>query len=319
VLFRCALLSKAALEAPWVVPCGGVPYGEDNLVFVANDWHTSLLPFYLQAHYRDHGKYHYARSVLVLHNVAHQGRGPMDDLSFLEVPDHYTELFRLYDPVGGEHMNIMKAGAITAHRWAAWGSLRRWRHTWQSGPPAGLAARELAALRCIPLPGTASHSCFRLQRQTSLPHAAVPLLPNRMVAVSHGYAWECQTQEGGWGLHAVFQEHAWKLRGVVNGIDTAEWHPDVDPHLQGGAWGAVGVCSLFIFSWDGDTLVLLCALPIKRRGVCFGLRFQAFPPAVPNRHPPIHPAQTATSTTTPTAWTKRQSARQRCSGSWGCR
>lgn len=34
-----------------------------------------------------------------------------------------------------------------------------------------------------------------------------------MVAVSHGYAWECQTQEGGWGLHAVFQEHAWKLRG----------------------------------------------------------------------------------------------------------
>ena len=106
VQFRCALLTKAALEAPWVVPCGGAPYGEasgmgfgalerllccavlccaaaasarapcttccllwplshfltftlptapplpplqDNLVFVANDWHTSLLPFYLQA------------------------------------------------------------------------------------------------------------------------------------------------------------------------------------------------------------------------------------------------------------------------------
>lgn len=113
IQFRCALLTKAALEAPWVVPCGGVPYGqcravqgggrsqhrrrpglapvaqgsdsvqvivaatgrvrkcrcfrlpapsfanlcpcchalpagEDNLIFVANDWHTSLLPFYLQ-------------------------------------------------------------------------------------------------------------------------------------------------------------------------------------------------------------------------------------------------------------------------------
>ena len=47
-----------------------------------------------QAHYRDHGKYHFARSVLVLHNVAHQGRGPMDDLRLLEVPDHYRELFR---------------------------------------------------------------------------------------------------------------------------------------------------------------------------------------------------------------------------------
>lgn len=55
-----------------------------------------------------------------------------------------------------------------------------------------------------------------------------------MVAVSHGYAWECQTQEGGWGLHGIFQEHAWKLRGVVNGIDYQEWNPTVDPHLQSG-------------------------------------------------------------------------------------
>ncbi|KAL4447598.1 hypothetical protein ABPG75_004817 [Micractinium tetrahymenae] len=182
IQFRCALLTKAALEAPWVVPCGGVPYGEDNLIFVANDWHTSLLPFYLQAHYRDYGKFHFARSVLVLHNVAHQGRGPMDDLQFLEVPEHYRELFRLYDPVGGEHMNIMKAGIITAHR---------------------------------------------------------------MVAVSHGYAWECQTQEGGWGLHSIFQEHAWKLRGVVNGIDYAEWHPSVDPHLQ-----SDGYCNYDITTLD---------------------------------------------------------------------
>jgi len=44
--------------------------------------------------YRDHGKFHFARSVLVLHNVAHQGRGPMDDLRMLEVPEHYRELFR---------------------------------------------------------------------------------------------------------------------------------------------------------------------------------------------------------------------------------
>lgn len=118
VLFRCALLTKAALEAPCVVPCGsGEPYGgraarvcvctgcrcfvcavrcvkafltaaelarhsgvsgdkfrrlaapalrskagarnvdferapyragESNLVFIANDWHTALLPVYLQ-------------------------------------------------------------------------------------------------------------------------------------------------------------------------------------------------------------------------------------------------------------------------------
>jgi len=35
VQFRCALLTKAALEAPWVVPCGGAPYGEVRCTSVA--------------------------------------------------------------------------------------------------------------------------------------------------------------------------------------------------------------------------------------------------------------------------------------------
>lgn len=168
VTFRCALLSKACLEAPWLVSCGGSVYGDDNLMFVANDWHTALVPFYLQAHYRDHGKYGYARCTFILHNIAHQGRAPMDDLRLLEVPDNYTERFRLYDPVGGEHMNIMKAGFLSAHR---------------------------------------------------------------VVAVSPGYAWECTTQEGGWGLDGIIRDIGWKMRGVVNGIDPMEWNPTVDPFL----------------------------------------------------------------------------------------
>ena len=70
----------------------------------------------LQAHYRDYGQMTYARSLLVIHNIAHQGRGPMAELAPFEVPPSYRELFRLDDPIGGEHMNIMKAGIITAHR-----------------------------------------------------------------------------------------------------------------------------------------------------------------------------------------------------------
>lgn len=46
--FRNALLCKAALEAVWHVPCGGITYGDENLCFIANDWHTALLPVYLQ-------------------------------------------------------------------------------------------------------------------------------------------------------------------------------------------------------------------------------------------------------------------------------
>jgi len=169
IQFRCALLCKAALEAPKVVPCDGSVYGDDSLVFVANDWHTALLPVYLNAHYRDHGQMGFARAVFVIHNIAHQGRAPMDELSGFEIPDNYRELFRLYDPIGGEHMNIMKAGLDQAHR---------------------------------------------------------------VVAVSNGYAWECQTQEGGWGLDGVIRENNWKLRGVVNGIDINDWNPAVDVHLE---------------------------------------------------------------------------------------
>ncbi|GBF97168.1 granule-bound starch synthase chloroplastic [Raphidocelis subcapitata] len=167
--FRCTLLCKAALEAVWHVPCGGVPYGDSNTCFVANDWHTALLPVYLQAHYRDYGQMTYSRAVFVIHNMAHQGRAPFVESARLDLSDNYREQMRLYDPIGGEHMNVMKAGLVNSHR---------------------------------------------------------------IVAVSDGYAWECQTQEGGWGLDAIIRENNWKLRGIVNGIDYNEWSPMHDSFLD---------------------------------------------------------------------------------------
>ncbi|KAJ8567069.1 hypothetical protein K7X08_019277 [Anisodus acutangulus] len=169
ILKRMVLFCKAAIEVPWHVPCGGVCYGDGNLVFIANDWHTALLPVYLKAYYRDNGMMKYTRSVLVIHNIAHQGRGPLEDFSFVDLPPHYMDPFRLYDPVGGEHFNIFAAGLKTA---------------------------------------------------------------DRVVTVSHGYSWELKTSEGGWGLHEIINENDWKIRGIVNGIDTQEWNPELDVHLQ---------------------------------------------------------------------------------------
>ncbi|XP_057963104.1 granule-bound starch synthase 2, chloroplastic/amyloplastic [Malania oleifera] len=168
ILKRMVLFCKAAVEVPWHVPCGGVCYGDGNLVFIANDWHTALLPVYLKAYYRDNGLMKYTRSILVIHNIAHQGRGPPDDFSHTDLPEHYMNLFKLYDPVGGEHFNIFAAGLKTA---------------------------------------------------------------DRVVTVSHGYAWELKTSEGGWGLHGIINENDWKLKGIVNGIDTKEWNPELDVHL----------------------------------------------------------------------------------------
>lgn len=169
ILKRMVLLCKAAVEVQWYVPCGGFCYGDGNLVFIANDWHTALLPVYLKAYYHDNGFMTYARSVLVIHNIAHQGRGPMDDFSFLDLPGHYIDQFKLYDPFGGDHLNIFAAGIKAA---------------------------------------------------------------DRLLTVSHGYAWELKTPDGGWGLHNIISENDWKFEGIVNGIDTADWNPRHDIHLQ---------------------------------------------------------------------------------------
>lgn len=166
---RMVLLCKAAVEVQWYVPCGGFCYGDGNLVFIANDWHTALLPVYLKAYYRDNGFMPYARSVLVIHNIAHQGRGPIDDFSYLDLPGHYMDQCKLYDPFGGDHLNIFAAGIRAA---------------------------------------------------------------DRLLTVSHGYAWELKTPDGGWGLHSIINENDWKFQGIVNGIDTTDWNPRHDVHLQ---------------------------------------------------------------------------------------
>ncbi|KAI3520849.1 hypothetical protein L1887_10301 [Cichorium endivia] len=168
ILRRMVLFCKAAIEVPWHVPCGGICYGDGNLVFIANDWHTALLPVYLKAYYHEHGLMQYARSVLVIHNIAHQGRGPVEDFSYTDLPPQYLNLFKMYDPIGGEHFNIFAAGLKSAYR---------------------------------------------------------------IITVSHGYAWELKTTEGGQGLHNIINEHDWKLTGIVNGIDKTEWNPESDIHL----------------------------------------------------------------------------------------
>ena len=43
----------------------------------------------------------YARAVLVVHNIAHQGRTHCDDVWKLGLPDHHTGAFYLDDPQAG--------------------------------------------------------------------------------------------------------------------------------------------------------------------------------------------------------------------------
>ncbi|XP_010915973.1 soluble starch synthase 1, chloroplastic/amyloplastic isoform X2 [Elaeis guineensis] len=121
--FRYTLLCYAACEAPLVLTLGGYMYGQ-NCLFLVNDWHASLVPVLLGAKYRPHGVYKDARSILVIHNLAHQGVEAATTYQNLGLPpEWYGALEWVFPPWArthaldkGEAVNILKGAIVTADR-----------------------------------------------------------------------------------------------------------------------------------------------------------------------------------------------------------
>ena len=58
------------------------------------------------------------------------------------------------------------------------------------------------------------------------------IFADRINTVSPSYAGEILTPEYGWGLQEVLRSCAYKLSGIVNGIDTTFYDPETDPALS---------------------------------------------------------------------------------------
>ncbi|CAI0408921.1 unnamed protein product [Linum tenue] len=121
---RFSMLCQAALEAPRVLNLNSSknfsgPYGDDVL-FIANDWHTALLPCYLKTMYQPRGFYTNAKVAFCIHNIAYQGRFAFADFSLLNLPDSFKGSFDFMDgynkPVKGRKINWMKAGILESDR-----------------------------------------------------------------------------------------------------------------------------------------------------------------------------------------------------------
>lgn len=106
-LFRFALLTRAALQAPDLPLPGGAP-GEE-LVFHANDWHTALTPVILDAIFRPAGRYLRAPCVLALHNVAHHGSHDFSHFDALDLPSRWRSTLD-----GHGRLSPLKAGVAAA-------------------------------------------------------------------------------------------------------------------------------------------------------------------------------------------------------------
>jgi len=130
---RFSLFCKAAIEATRALPFGP---GED-CIFVANDWHSALVPVLLKEVYQPRGEYKDAKTAFCIHNIAFQGRfwpdtfndlnlpkGALDKLGFKDGnPTVYTEKDPLDDDAKPKtnvgpfnKLNWMKAGIMAADK-----------------------------------------------------------------------------------------------------------------------------------------------------------------------------------------------------------
>jgi len=115
---RFSMFCQAALKAPLLLNLtankafSGV-YGED-CVFVANDWHSALVPCYMKSMYQPLGIYKNAKVAYCVHNIAYQGRFPASDFAKLNLPESMRGKFNFFDakmkPRGGPAINWMQAG-----------------------------------------------------------------------------------------------------------------------------------------------------------------------------------------------------------------
>ncbi len=151
---RFAFFSKAALEmiqhidfVPDVIHC--------------NDWHTALVPVYLNAFYREHALYRTMKSVLSIHNIAFQGKYDPYILGNIFGMDEKEKEVLMYDGC----LNILKAGIEAA---------------------------------------------------------------DSVTTVSETYAQEIRTPAFSCGLHHILKARAYKLKGILNGIDTHLFNPSTD-------------------------------------------------------------------------------------------
>ncbi|CAG9462036.1 unnamed protein product [Pedinophyceae sp. YPF-701] len=90
---RFALFCRAAIEATRALPFGP---GE-NCTFIANDWHSAMLPVLIKEVYKPAGSFTNAKVAFCIHNIAFQGRFWADSFDSLGLPGAAKNYFEFTD------------------------------------------------------------------------------------------------------------------------------------------------------------------------------------------------------------------------------
>ena len=136
--------------------------------------------------------------------------------------------------------NVGRLACLHAHDWHAALSVfyAKALHSSARGVPAIFTIHNLAFQGMtdasfapyVDVPWDAFHETFEHGGAMNLMKGAI-LAADRVTTVSPTYAREIQTQQYGHGLEGLLRHVSFKLRGLVNGIDTKSWNPSTDRQL----------------------------------------------------------------------------------------
>jgi starch synthase len=102
---RFIMLSRVAIEM-----CQHMGFAPD--IFHCHDWHTALVPLYLQTHYAWDKLFENTRSVLTIHNIGYQGIFNASVLQDMDLQDHADSLHQEDLALG--RINFLKTGVLYA-------------------------------------------------------------------------------------------------------------------------------------------------------------------------------------------------------------
>ncbi|AQL01921.1 Starch synthase I [Zea mays] len=187
----------------------------DNTVVVASEQDSEIvfhpnLDFVcfslLAAKYRPYGVYKDSRSILVIHNLAHQGVEPASTYPDLGLPPEwygalewvFPEWARRHALDKGEAVNFLKGAVVTADRIVTVSKGYSWEVTTAEG---GQGLNELLSSRKSVLNGIHIHFSLSYSSTTSRKQLS------RVIKVNSKYA---------------------STAGIVNGIDINDWNPATD-------------------------------------------------------------------------------------------
>ena len=254
---RFALFCRAAVEAVRVLPFG---FGGDSIdmknssssiansgsasslkksgnpsgvTFIANDWHSAVVPVLLKHVYQPQGLFLGSKCALCVHNIAFQGRFFEDKFETMDLPNSVKHLFEFQDgyPICFDETTINRLNSVNVPDPDKYMKEMMTMVDSSSTNSTSTSSSSTSANSKSASNNNGSPNNKQMYRKINWLKAGF-LSSDKNLTVSPNYAHEITSGvEKGVELDNVVRSSG-GIEGIVNGMDPAEWSPDVDSFID---------------------------------------------------------------------------------------